>query len=96
MADAAGRDTQVPHGAELLAFVDAVLSGGDLEQQAAREVVLQAVGAAAFVDVCATVASFNAVVKLADGTGIPLEEAKAERTRDLRSELGIDALQSHK
>ncbi|MFY0610678.1 MAG: hypothetical protein JXQ99_04050 [Hyphomicrobiaceae bacterium] len=96
MADAAGRDTQVPHGAELLAFVDAILSGGDLEQQAARDVVFQAVGAAAFVDVCATVASFNAVVKLADGTGIPLEEAKAERTQDLRSELGIDALRSCK
>ncbi len=96
MADTVCRDTQVPHGAELLAFVDAVLSGGDTEQQSARDVALEAVGAAAFVDVCATVASFNAVVKLADGTGIPLEEAKAERTQGLRRELGIDALQSRK
>ena len=31
---------------------------------------------AALVDACATLASFNAVVKIADGTGIPLEEAK--------------------
>ena len=93
MADATG-DARVPHGAEMIAFVDAVLTGSAAEAKAAREVILAAVGPAAFVDVCATVASFNAVVKLADGTGIPLEEAKAERTQDLRAELGIDALQA--
>ena len=87
-------DARVPHGAEMIAFVDAVLTGSAAEAKAAREVILAAVGPAAFVDVCATVASFNAVVKLADGTGIPLEEAKAERTQDLRAELGIDALQA--
>jgi hypothetical protein len=37
------------------------------------------------------VASFNAVVKIADGTGIPLEPAKEERTRDIRAALAIDA-----
>ena len=94
MVDAAAHDTHVVHGAELLAFVDAVLTGSDAEQQLAQEAVLKALGPAAFVDVCATVASFNAVVKLADGTGIPLEEAKAARTQDLRSELGIDSLQA--
>jgi hypothetical protein len=36
------------------------------------------------------VASFNAVVKLADGTGIPLEDFKAEATRDLRAEFGLE------
>jgi len=49
-----------------------------------------AVGDAGFVDACATVASFNAVVKLADGTGIPLEDWKAERTASIRTELSID------
>ncbi len=85
-------DSHVSNSIELLAFVDAVLTGSGTELEAARGAVLDAVGAEAFVDVCATVASFNAVVKIADGSGIPLEEAKAERTRDLRTELGIDAL----
>jgi len=40
---------------------------------AARTSFIDAAGKAAFVDVCATVASFNAVVLLADGTGTPLE-----------------------
>jgi len=47
---------------------------------------------AAFVDACATLASFNAVVIVADGTGIPLEEHKAVKTAQMRAELGIDQL----
>lgn len=88
----AGDPSGVPHGVELIAFVDALLTGNATQCAAARGAVIDAVGGAAFVDVCATVASFNAVVKIADGSGIPLEEAKAERTRDLRTDLGIDAL----
>ena len=56
-----------------------------------RARVIAELGGAAFVDTCATVASFNAVVKLADATGIPLEAAKEERTRDFRDRLGIEA-----
>ena len=69
-----------------------MLKGSPSELKAARTAVLSAIGPAAFVDTCATVASFNAVVKIADGTGIPLEDAKAERTRELRAELGINSL----
>ena len=87
-----GADSHVANSAELLAFVDAILTGDAAQRDTARAAVLEAVGAAAFVDVCATVASFNAVVKIADGSGIPLEDAKAERTRDLRQDLGLDAL----
>ena len=68
-----------------------MLGGDDADRALARGAVRQAVGDAAFVDVCATVASFNAVVRIADGTGIPLEAAKAERTRDIRAALAIDA-----
>ena len=64
----------------------------DVTLAAARQAVRDELGDAAFVDVCATIASFDAVVKLADGTGIPLEAAKAERTADIREALAIDAL----
>lgn len=89
---AGGDPSGVPHGGDLIAFVDAVLTGSAAQLAVARRAVLDALGGAAFVDVCATVASFNAVVKIADGSGIPLEAVKAERTRDLRADLGIDAL----
>jgi len=59
--------------------------------QRARAAVRRDLGDAAFVDACAAIASFNAVVKLADGTGIPIEDWKVERTRDIRSVLAIDA-----
>ena len=84
----------MPHGTVLTAFVDAVL-GDDVAAPAdARRRVRHALGDAALVDVCATIASFNAVVKIADGTGIPLEDWKEARTRDLRAALKIDAMRS--
>jgi hypothetical protein len=76
----------------LTAFVEAVLGDDDAVLAAARRAVRDAIGDAGFVDACATIASFNAVVKLADGTGIPLEDWKAERTRDLRASLSLDDL----
>jgi hypothetical protein len=86
-----GADGGVPHGRVLVAFVDAVLGGLDAELPGLRNGVRSAVGDAGFVDACATIASFNAVVKLADGTGIPLEDWKESRTRDIRDALSIDA-----
>ena len=77
----------------LTAFVDAVLGSDPDALHVARQAVRAALGDAAFVDACATVASFNAVVKIADGTGIPLEEAKEMRTRDIRAALAIENFQ---
>jgi hypothetical protein len=87
-------DGGVPHGVVLVAFVDAVLGGLDTGLAEVRDNVRSAVGDAGFVDACATIASFNAVVKLADGTGIPLEDWKDSRTRDIREALSIDAFRA--
>jgi hypothetical protein len=35
-------------------------------------------------------ALFNAIDRVADATGIPLEDLKAEATADFRSTIGID------
>lgn len=66
------------------------MRGGGERQARARGNVYRSLGAAALVDAAAIVASFNAVVKIADGTGIPLEEAKAEATAELRATLGLE------
>lgn len=81
----------MPHGALLGRFVEAVLAGDAGALPALRADIRTRLGDAALVDAAATVASFNAVVKIADATGIPLEEAKEERTRDFRTDLGIEA-----
>ncbi len=85
-------ESGVADGPELIRFVDAVLQDDPAKRELARRDVLTAIGPAGFVDTCATIASFNAVVKIADSTGIPLEDDKAARTEALRAELGINAL----
>jgi hypothetical protein len=47
---------------------------------------------AALVDAAAVVATFNGIDRVADSTGIPIEDAKAEATVDLREVLDINAL----
>ena len=87
-----GAAVGVPHGVLLVAFGEAMIAGDDARRRAAREAVFAALGAEGVVDAAATVASFNAVVKLADASGIPLEDFKAEATEDLRAELGLEKL----
>ena len=56
--------TGVPHGALLLRFAEAVLGEDASTLARARHELREALGDAAFCDAAATVASFNAVVKL--------------------------------
>lgn len=88
--EGSGVDARVPDAALLIEFAESILRGDGARQALAREAVYRALGAAALVDAAAIVASFNAVVKIADGTGIPLEAAKAAATADLRTALGIE------
>ena len=92
-ADAAAIDAEVdsgvPDGALLMAFAEAaVADAADLD--ARRQAVLEALNAEALVDAAAVIAIFQAVVKIADATGIPLEDAKAEISAGFRQELGLD------
>ncbi|MCY4311281.1 MAG: alkylhydroperoxidase-related (seleno)protein, partial [Rhodospirillaceae bacterium] len=56
----------------------------------AREALQREIGDAALVDAAGVLAIYDAVVKIADATGIPLEEAKAEMSADFREDLGIN------
>lgn len=84
----------VPNATLLLEFVEAVLAVDERRLNAARQTLHDTLGAAALIDAAAIVASFNAVVKLADASGIPLEDAKAEATAELRRTLDIDRFES--
>jgi hypothetical protein len=48
-------------------------------------------GDAALVDSAAIAATFHAIDRVPDSTGIPIEETKAEATADFRATLGINA-----
>ena len=78
----------IPNGKVLMDLVEAVFANADLVE--ARQAVRDDLGDAAFVDACCTIASFSAVVKIADGAGIPLEDYKEEVSREIRQELSIN------
>ena len=84
-----GRNSGVPDGALLLAFTEAVLGTDDRTLDDTRAALLAELGGAALVDAAGTVASYNSIVKVADATGIPLDDETADETADLRADLGI-------
>jgi hypothetical protein len=90
MTGASG-DGNIPNGSLLVAFTDAVMGTDDAALSEGREEVRAVMGDAALVDAAAVVSAFNGFTRIADSTGIPIEEAKAQSTADFRSALGINA-----
>ncbi len=84
-----GADSGVPHGALLMEFVEAVIGGDEERLVRVRQAVLDTLGAAALVDAAGAVASFNAVVKVADGTGLEVDAPRRETATAIRQELGL-------
>jgi alcohol dehydrogenase class IV len=87
-------DGGIPHGAILAAYAEAVLGDDGDRLDAARERVRDAMGDAALVDAAAVAATFNAIDRVADATGIPIDEERLEPTAGFRKDLGIDAFPS--
>ena len=79
----------VPGEAELLAFADAALAAGD-SLALVRQRVTARLGEKGMVDAAAVIAGFDAITRVADGSGIPLEPPKAEATAEWRASLGND------
>jgi hypothetical protein len=84
-------DGRIPHGRLLVGFADAVLGGDNGRLAKIRSEIRTAMGDAALVDAAAIAATFNAIDRIADSTGIPIEDANAESTAELRDALGLNA-----
>ena len=61
---------------------------------AIRAELVSALANEVLVDASAIVATFNAIDRVADATGIPIDEARVAVTEDLREQLGINAYPS--
>ena len=83
-------DAGVPHGRLLVEFAEAVLGEDDAALFRARAELTNALGSAGLVDAAGVVGLFNAIDRVADATGIPLEAEKAAASADFRAELGVD------
>ena len=84
----------VVEGKLLLAFADAVIGDDDAALDRVRAELFEALGEVAFVDAAGTAASFNAVVRVADATGIPIEGSKEGATRAIMDDLGVENFSS--
>jgi len=80
----------VPHGDRLIEFAEAVLADNDEQLLRVRSALRGSLGDAALVDAAAVVGFFNAIDRVADATGIPLDPERLDGTADFRAELGID------
>ena len=84
-------DGNIPHGALLVTFAEAVLGVENERLADTQSRIRAAMGDAALVDAAAIIATFNAIDRVADATGIQIEDAKAQATADVRAALGINA-----
>ena len=79
----------VAHESELLAFADAAIDPA-ADPASARDTLSAVIGKDATTDAAAVIAGFDAITRVADGSGIPLEPPKAEASAEWRARLGID------
>jgi len=87
-------ETGVPSGGALVTFAEATVSNDPARIGASRERVLDELGPAATVDAAAVIGNFQRMVRIADGTGIPLDTPVSILTAGMREELGIDGFAS--
>lgn len=93
---AAGGDTGVRCATPLLELAEAGIGRDAARIGAAQLAVRQALGAAALIDAAAVIGGFDAITRVADATGTPLEPEKAARSAAMRAMLGIDAFDAER
>ena len=86
-------DGGVPHGALLRRFAEAVLADAD-DLAASRDALIGAVGPAPAAHAAGVIASFDAINRVADSTGIDLDVPSQARAGDLIESLGLEAMRS--
>lgn len=86
----AAGETGIPNGAALIEFAEALLGTDDQRLARARAEIVRTMGEGALVDAAGVAGFFNAIDRVADATGTPLDEQTAAETETLRSDLGIN------
>jgi hypothetical protein len=84
----------VAHGEGLLAFADALVAEDDASLESARGELVDALGPEGLVDAAAVASNFERMVRIADGTGIPLDAPVRLVAAGLTDALAIGAFGS--
>jgi hypothetical protein len=81
-------DAGIVNGALLLRFATAAQQRTD-DLPASRLALMNALGEEGVVEAAATIAIFNGLVRVADGTGIQLDDGVLADSSDFRDRLGV-------
>jgi alkylhydroperoxidase family enzyme len=87
-------DGGVAAAAELVAFTEAVMAEDEAAVAKARTALRAVLTPEAFVDTCGVIAAFNVVDRIADSTGIPLDEPMVAMTAEIRNDLDLARFRS--
>ena len=83
-------DGGIRHGAALTAFAEAAVAGNAAELATARDALRAEAGSEAVVDAAGVIGNFERMVRIADGTGIPLDGVMQALSDDIREEIGLE------
>ncbi len=87
-------DEQIPEGVEagveLRNFADAILMQPAEEIVRTRKQLVEKLGEPAMIDAAAVVGNYQRMVRIADSTGIPLDEPVLMISQSIREDLGIN------
>ncbi len=89
-------DGGIEHGERLTTFADAAVSGDFAELTTARDALREASGSAVVVDAAGVIGNFQRMVRIADGTGIPLDTMVDTMSSDIRADLGLESFRSRR
>ena len=92
--EASASPGDIVHGKLLLDFVEAFVSRDEQALALARKALLQGAGPDVVVDAAGVAANFQRMVRIADSTGIPLDERNAVLSHGVVKELGLERFKS--
>lgn len=86
----------VEHGTLLLAFADAMVGEDDDALNHMRHAVIEVLRAEAMVDAAGVASNFERMVRIADATGIPLDERLQVLSQEVRDTLHLERFTAQK
>lgn len=86
----------VEHGALLIAFAEAMVGDDNATLTHVRHAVIEGLSPAAMIDAAGVASNFERMVRIADSTGIQLDERMAVLSQEVRDALHLERFTAYK
>jgi hypothetical protein len=86
----------VEHGAILIGFAEAMVGEDDAALARARQAVIEVLSPEAMGDAAGVASNFERMVRIADSTGIPLDERMEVLSKEVRDQLHLERFTVYK